>query len=55
MMPKGRTIKVIHPAHGVYTAEGVKDKYEAVIRAAKSWGEQWSTVAKNVEYEEVPA
>ena len=55
MMPGRRTIKVIHPEHGAYTAEGVKDKYAAVIQAAKTWGEQWSVVARSVEYEEVPA
>lgn len=50
-----RTIRVIHPEYGEYTARGVKDRYEAVIQAAKTWGEQWSVVARSVEYEEVTA
>lgn len=52
-MAGNRTITVIHPEHGSYEAAGVQDKMEAVIRAAKSWGEQWSEVAKKATYEEV--
>lgn len=47
-----RTIRVIHPEYGEYTARGVKDRMEAVIQAAKTWGEQWSRVAKKARYEE---
>ena len=48
-----RTIRVIHPECGSYTAVGVKDRMEAVIRAAKHWGVQWSQVAKVAMYQEV--
>ena len=48
-----RTIRVIHPEYGSYVAERVKDKYEAVIQAARHWGEQWSRVARVAKYEEV--
>ncbi len=48
-----RIIRVIHPEHGEYTAHGVKDRMEAVIQAARSWGEQWSKVAQKARFEEV--
>lgn len=48
-----RTIRVIRPDGAVYAAEKVKDRYEAVIRAATNWGMQWSQLAKVARYEEV--
>lgn len=49
-----KIIEVEHPVHGTYTAEGVKDKLQAVQRAAKAWGGlQWSKIAKECRFTEV--
>ena len=50
---RARTFRVIHPKYGEYTARWVRDDLEAVIRAARSWGEQWSKVAREAEIREV--
>ena len=41
-----KTIEVEHPVHGKFRAEGVKDRMQAVQAAAKTWGVQWSEVAR---------
>ena len=49
----GRCIEVCHPVYGTYTAEGVKDKLQAVQKAAKAWGGlQWSKIARECEFRE---
>lgn len=45
----GRVIEVKHPEFGVYRAEGVRDKLDAVRLAAKAWGAQWSRIARECE------
>ncbi len=49
----GRRIVVEHPVHGRHVAKGVKDKLQAVQRAAKAWGLQWSTIARECTFTEV--
>lgn len=48
-----KTIAVKHPVHGTYIADGVKDKLQAVQRAAKVWNRQWSDLAKECTFREV--
>ena len=42
----GHRIVVKHPTYGEYEALNVKDKLQAVQGAAKKWGMQWSTIAR---------
>ena len=42
--------KVTHPTHGA--AEVVaRDKYNAVIAAAKTWGARWTQIARECTFE----
>lgn len=47
-----RTITVEHPAYGRYDAEGVEDKLEAVMAAARAWKVQWSEIARAASFTE---
>lgn len=40
---------VRHPVHGEATVNG-RTRYDAVITAAKKWGERWSAIARECEY-----
>ena len=47
-----RDITVRHPKYGSTTVKAARDKLDAVTEAARRWGAQWSTVARECTFEE---